>query len=154
MTWDAWDVPRDGRSRSARVKESAAHHVPQAHRFASAQHAGHRFLDALREHMRSEGRHAGGVSLDLVAVDEHRLAGSDVEQLGGELPPEARRVASRLLVAAATAAVSPGPSTLACAPSKRRLITAMAGRPAPPWAASAAPALHTSPTSGVIRMRV
>src|SRR5204862_7661023 len=97
MTWDAWDVPRDGRSRSARVKESAAYHVPQAHRFASVQHAGHRFLDALREHMRSEGRHAGRVSLDLVAVDEHRLAGSDVEQLGGELPHEAGEVGDAAL---------------------------------------------------------
>src|SRR5439155_1338543 len=41
---------------------------------------------------------------------------------------EERRVASSLLVSAATTAVSPGPRTLACSPSNRRLIPAMADR--------------------------
>src|SRR5438094_693064 len=45
---------------------------------------------------------------------------------------DARSVASSLLVAAATTAVSPGPSTLACSPSNRRFTTTIAGRgPAP-----------------------
>ena len=51
---------------------------------------------------------------------------------------DAPSVARSLLVAAATTAVSPGWSTLACCPSNRRLITATADRPAPSWAARAA----------------
>ena len=97
---------------------------------------------------------AHGLSQGLPSASAAETAAATVAESISVTASEARRVASRLLVAAATTAVSPGPSTLACAPSKRRLITAMAGRPAPPWAASAAPALHTSPTSGVIRMRV
>src|SRR3989442_15642300 len=41
---------------------------------------------------------------------------------------DARSVASSLLVAAATTAVSPGESTLACSPSNRRFNTTTAGR--------------------------
>src|SRR2546423_2490586 len=51
---------------------------------------------------------------------------------------DAPSVARSLLVAAATTAVSPGCSTLACSPLNRRLITATAERPVPSWAARAA----------------
>src|SRR5207302_7541488 len=66
---------------------------------------------------------------------------------------DAPSVARSLLVPAATTAVSPAWSTLACCPSNRRLITATAGRGGPLWAATAVNH-STSEASGETRTSI
>src|SRR5207302_1308843 len=69
---------------------------------------------------------AQGLSQGFPSASASATAAVTVAESTSVATSETRRVASSLLVAAATMAVSAGPSTLACAPSNRRLITAMA----------------------------
>src|SRR2546428_246836 len=100
----------------------------------------HRLHDSVREHIGARRTHAGGVALQLIAVGEHRFARRHVQQLGGQDPDQIaglHHAAGGHPVGAEpppdwprATAVSPGSSTLACSPSKRRLSTTMAGRAA------------------------